>query len=133
MSWKYSVEQCNAETHVGICGPWVTVDVWTDSGWRDAYRKAEELPHGIVTSQYTGVQSYNKAPHKVFEHIEGGGLCAYCGKGRGPLCRTASANEFACGTCRTELRESSLQVARDLGTTPSRFSYVPIIETIDYC
>ncbi|MFF9649706.1 hypothetical protein [Streptomyces sp. NPDC014622] len=132
MSWKYTVEQCNAETHDGECGPWEVVDVMWNGGWRLAYRKADELPHAIVSSQYAGDLGYKKTPHNVFEHVEGGALCWQCVRARGPLCQTANGNKFVCAGCQAEMRRYIEQHARDLGTSPDRWSYVPIIDTLDW-
>ncbi|MEV0471014.1 hypothetical protein [Streptomyces prunicolor] len=132
MTWKYTVEECQAENHDGECGPWRVADIKWGDGWRDAYRKAEELPHAIVSSAYLGNLPYKKTPHTVFEHIESGGLCFYCGKGRGPLCKTVDKNVFICDACQAIYRRMHEQTSRDYGWDPDRRLYVPIIETIDF-
>jgi len=135
MSWRYDVFECTNETDdhstcEAMTGP--PVDILWDGRWKDAYRKAEELPHGVVESRYMGDQGWSKTPHVVFEHIEGGGLCYFCGKGRGPLCRAGDGDRFLCEPCRKAARDQHSQWARNNGTTPSRFTYVPIIETLNY-
>ncbi|MFJ8699482.1 hypothetical protein [Streptomyces ardesiacus] len=86
----------------------------------------------MVTAQYTGELAYSKSPRTVFEHIEGGGPCDFCPEGRGPMCQTIDTNEFICDPCRSTLRQGSEQLSRRLGVEPSRFLYVPIIETVEY-
>ncbi|MFI8815705.1 MULTISPECIES: hypothetical protein [unclassified Streptomyces] len=68
----------------------------------------------------------------VFEHVEGGALCYFCPKGRGVLCKTADGNRFICDRCRAGLRRDHEQTAHEFGTEPSRFTYVPIIDTLDF-
>ncbi|WP_326827446.1 hypothetical protein [Streptomyces sp. NBC_01751] len=131
MPWKYVVEECKAETHDEECGPWEVDDIQWGERWKDAYRKAEGLPHAIVSRQYTGALDWSKSLHTAFEHIEGGGLCWQCGKERGPLCQTATGNKFVCAGCQAVMRRSIEQSARDLGIDPDRRSYVPIIDTLD--
>jgi hypothetical protein len=135
MSWRYSVFPCTNETDdhstcEAFGGP--PADTFWGDGWKDAYRKAEELPHAVVERAYKGDQGWVKTPFVVFEHIEGGGVCFYCRKGRGPLCNTLGGNRFMCDSCRADERRGHEQVMRSYGTEPSRFRYVPIIETLDF-
>jgi hypothetical protein len=135
MSWRYDVFECNNETtdhHLCevMTGPPIA-SFW-DYGWKDAYRKAESLPHGVVESRYTGDLPYKKTPHVVFERIEGGGLCWMCGKGRGPLCRTSEGSKFVCEPCQMLSRRQHEQISRDHHRAPDRWAYVPIIDTIDW-
>ncbi|MFG3176564.1 hypothetical protein ACGFZC_16070 [[Kitasatospora] papulosa] len=132
MTWRYMVKQCTAETHDGKCELWKIEGVKVGAGWKDAFRMAEGLPHAVVSRSYTGNQNWSTTPHTVFERIEGGGLCYFCGKGRGPLCKTGDGNHFLCEPCRKLSREDHENWARANGTTPSRFTYVPIIETLDF-
>ncbi|MFF4245207.1 hypothetical protein ACFYY2_12120 [Streptomyces sp. NPDC001822] len=132
MSWRYVVKKCKAETHGEKCGPWTIVESMLDAGWKDMYRLAATLPHAIVSRTYVGTQNWSTSPYKAFEHIEGGGLCYFCGKGRGPLCKTGDGNHFLCEPCQKISRRDHKQWARDNGTTPSPFTYVPIIETLDH-
>jgi hypothetical protein len=135
MSWRYDVFECNNETDDHstcevMTGP--PKQLFWDGAWKDAYRMAEKLPHAIVESRYVGDLPYNKTPHVVFEHIEGGGVCWMCGKHRGPLCRTADGNKFVCDRCQGDMRRFVMQRARDVSTDPNRWSYVPIIDTVDW-
>jgi hypothetical protein len=135
MSWRYSVFPCTNETDdhntcEAFGGP--PSDILWDERWKDAFRKAEDLPHAIVVREYKGELGWSKKSFTVFEHVEGGATCFYCGRGRGPLCGTPDGNRFICEPCRSGLRRSLEQVAHSYGSEPSRSTYVPIIETVDY-
>ncbi|MER6102421.1 hypothetical protein ABT115_08840 [Streptomyces sp. NPDC001832] len=136
MSWRYDIFECpNEVDDHSTCEAWSAppIDILWDDRWKDAYLKAESLPHAVVERRYMGDLGWNTTPHIVFEHIDGGGVCFYCRERRGSLCQTAEENRFVCDTCRAGLRRMVLQTARNLGTDPSQFTYVPIIETIDFC
>lgn len=135
MSWRYSVFACPNETDDHAMCEVMTgapIDHFWDDRWKDAYRKAEELPHAVVERAYKGDQGWIKTPFVLFEHIEGGGVCFYCRKGRGPLCNTQGGNRFFCEPCRSDMRRSHEQAIRSYGAEPSPFKYVPIIETLDF-
>ncbi|MET8839677.1 hypothetical protein ABZW67_06215 [Streptomyces rubiginosohelvolus] len=132
MSWRYDVFECNNETDDHdkcevMSGPPLHVNI----PWKDAYRRAEELPHAVVESRYMGERPYKRTPHIVFEHIEGGGTCWLCGRGRGPLCKTGHGNKFVCDPCQRDMRRQHEHWAREAGMEPSEFTYVPIIDTLD--
>lgn len=145
MTWKYTVEQCGAEKHDGECGPWSLVDVRWGDGWRDAYRKAEKLPHAIVSREYKGdMDGWNRTPHTVFEHIDGGDTCKGCydrsqvtgepldPESRGPLVQTPRGNEFMCAPCQSAFRTMQKKFADAAGRSLDRWLYVPIIDTVDF-
>ncbi|MGW5773134.1 hypothetical protein ACWEVY_28780 [Streptomyces longwoodensis] len=135
MSWRYDVFECGNETddHAkceAMSGP--PKECFWDARWKDAYRLAASLPHGVVESRYVGDQDYGRTPHVVFEHIDGGGICWLCREGRGPLCRTADGNRFLCDRCQKSRRQEHEQSARQRRWEPNRWLYVPIIETVDW-
>ncbi|MVO87447.1 hypothetical protein GPA10_22450 [Streptomyces sp. p1417] len=133
MTWRYDVFECNNETaDHNECEVMTGPPILVNAPWRDAYRKAESLSHGVVERRYTGDLPYKKTPHVVFEHIEGGGTCWLCGRGRGPLCKTSEGGKFLCEPCRREMRQYHELQARSIGTDPSRYSYVPIIDTVEF-
>jgi hypothetical protein len=135
VSWRYSVFPCTNKTDdhntcEAFGGP--PSDILWDDRWRDAFRKAEDLPHAIVVREYRGELGWSKKSFTVFEHVEGGATCFYCRKSRGPLCKTPEGNRFMCDSCKRLSRDLHERNARAHGTDPDRWFYVPIIDTLDW-
>ena len=135
MTWRYDVFACPNETDDhNACVAWGAAPIGILGGdrWKDAFRKAETLPHGVVTRTYTGNLGWTTKTMTVFERIEGGGICWFCGKGRGPLCKTGEGNRFICVPCQVLSRRMHEQNSRAYGIDPDRWVYVPIIDTLDW-
>ncbi|WP_340376624.1 hypothetical protein U5640_16900 [Streptomyces sp. SS7] len=143
MSWRYDVFACPNETDDhNTCEVWggAPIDILGGGRWKDAFRKAEALSHGLVTRTYTGKLGWSTKTVTVFERIDGGGVCKGCHKrsqvtgeplspeSRGPLVKTPFGNEFMCDAC----QKSSLAAHKRSTRDPDRWLYVPIIDTIDF-
>ncbi|WP_327068749.1 hypothetical protein [Kitasatospora sp. NBC_01302] len=127
MSWKYEVLICLApDNHGDSCQLWTPGDTFFDHGFRDAFKAAATQAHAIVRT----VSPHNGNVCTAFHHIEGGGLCEWCGPAtgrRGPWMRTPAEERFMCAPCVADAQNSMDALHKANGWSRSR-SYWPVLE-----
>ncbi|MFF3006330.1 hypothetical protein ACFVTF_26400 [Kitasatospora sp. NPDC057940] len=126
--WKYEVLACTADSpdHGDSCSLWTLVDTY----YGQAFTKAFEAAAVKVHAQVRTVSPFNGNSVLSFHHIEGGGLCEWCGPAtgrRGPWMRTPNENRFMCPSCVAD-GEAAMDVLHGDNGWPWSRSYWPVLE-----
>lgn len=130
MSWKYELLVCSApDSHGDSCQLWTLSDTFLDYGFRDAFKAAAVREHALVRA----VSPHSGKSYTSFHHIEGGGLCEWCGPAagrRGPWMRTPSEQQFMCAVC-VDDAEAAMESLHKANGWPRSRSYWPVLEKAD--
>ncbi|MFE2104332.1 hypothetical protein ACFXAF_00420 [Kitasatospora sp. NPDC059463] len=128
MTWCYELYVCESAgvDHGDDCAQWTLAGQYFDHGYRDAFVAATAEQHAEVrtVSPFTGNTT------TPFRHIEGGGLCEWCGPAtgrRGPWMHTPNEDRFMCSACVAD-GEASLEVMNKASGWYSSRSYWPVLE-----
>ncbi|KZM71084.1 hypothetical protein [Nocardia terpenica] len=126
MYWRYDLMVCtNPDVTPGAHDGYCTF-AFRRSECDYAYVKAFELAcaetHAVVMCS-TGSRM---AVHRSFEHVTGGRLCEWCGKGRGPLLNLSFGHRFLCDSCRADGLRDEREFAKQHGITQSSIYFRPV-------
>ncbi|MFJ1932644.1 hypothetical protein ACIOGZ_08205 [Kitasatospora sp. NPDC088160] len=126
--WKYEVLACATDDadHSDACSLWTLASTYFDQEFSKAFEDAATKPHAQVRT----VSPFNGNSVMSFHHIEGGGLCEWCGPAtgrRGPWMRTPSEDRFMCSPCVAD-GEAAMEALHKANGWPRSRTYWPVLE-----